>query len=214
MDQNEILIAGFAALVVMMAWGLQRLSRKFPDKARSEGRSLFPLWVAQGFGAGQIPWAPGTLGSVVGMGWFALLVWSQNWVVLGAGIVLSFPLSVWLCGEAEVTMGEKDPGPVVIDEVAAIPVCFVAWAWIAKVNTGGLPGPGYFYSQSNWPLALGVFALFRFFDVVKPWPVRQSQSLPGGWGVTVDDFLAAVYVNLVVVGVWFGHTAWSRSSGE
>ena len=53
----------------------------------------------------------------------------------------------------------------------------------------------------TWPLTLGVFALFRFFDVVKPWPVRQSQALPGGWGITVDDALAAVYVNGVVLAV-------------
>jgi phosphatidylglycerophosphatase A len=47
--------------------------------------------------------------------------------------------------------------------------------------------------------AIGVFAAFRFFDVAKPWPVRQSQALPGGWGITVDDFLAAFYVNAVVL---------------
>ena len=44
-----------------------------------------------------------------------------------------------------------------------------------------------------------VFGAFRFFDVLKPWPVKQSQSLPGGWGVVVDDLLAAVYVNVVVL---------------
>jgi phosphatidylglycerophosphatase A len=49
-----------------------------------------------------------------------------------------------------------------------------------------------------------VFALFRFFDVLKPWPVRQSQSLPGGWGVTIDDVLAALYVNLAVLLVYAG----------
>ena len=44
---------------------------------------------------------------------------------------------------------------------------------------------------------VAVFAAFRFFDVLKPWPVRQSQRLPGGWGVTMDDVLAALYVNLL-----------------
>jgi phosphatidylglycerophosphatase A len=51
--------------------------------------------------------------------------------------------------------------------------------------------------------SLGVFVLFRFFDVLKPWPVRESQILPGGWGVTVDDVLAALYVNAVVLVVYF-----------
>jgi phosphatidylglycerophosphatase A len=58
--------------------------------------------------------------------------------------------------------------------------------------------------QDVW-LTAGFFAAFRFFDVLKPWPVRQSQALPGGWGVTVDDLLAALYVNLllaVVLGAW------------
>ena len=62
----------------------------------------------------------------------------------------------------------------------------------------------------HWPLTLGVFALFRFFDVVKPWPVRQSQSLPGGWGVTVDDALAAVYVNLTVLAAYAGSSLLGR----
>jgi phosphatidylglycerophosphatase A len=47
--------------------------------------------------------------------------------------------------------------------------------------------------------SIGIFALFRFFDILKPWPVRQSQKLPGGWGVTVDDVLAAGYVNIVAL---------------
>ena len=53
-------------------------------------------------------------------------------------------------------------------------------------------------------MTVAVFAAFRFFDVVKPWPVHQSQSLPGGWGVTVDDALAAVYVNGVVLAIHAG----------
>ena len=49
----------------------------------------------------------------------------------------------------------------------------------------------------GWPLGLLAFAAFRLFDIWKPWPVGPSQNLPGGWGVTVDDVLAALYVNLV-----------------
>jgi len=66
-------------------------------------------------------------------------------------------------------------------------------------KNGQLPAPEYFFSQGTWLLTLGVFAAFRFFDVLKPWPVRQSQSLPGGWGVTMDDLLAAVYVNVAAL---------------
>jgi phosphatidylglycerophosphatase A len=53
-------------------------------------------------------------------------------------------------------------------------------------------------------MTFGVFAAFRFFDIVKPWPVRQSQSLPGGWGITVDDVLAAGYVNVTILVIHFG----------
>jgi phosphatidylglycerophosphatase A len=69
-----------------------------------------------------------------------------------------------------------------------------------------MPRAADFFSARTWLLTLGVFAAFRFFDVAKPWPVDQSQSLPGGWGVTIDDVLAAVYVNLVVLLVYAGKT--------
>ncbi|HWH69205.1 MAG TPA: phosphatidylglycerophosphatase A, partial [Candidatus Sulfotelmatobacter sp.] len=58
-----------------------------------------------------------------------------------------------------------------------------------------------------WLGTLGIFVAFRFFDVAKPWPVRQSQSLPGGLGITIDDALAAVYVNLVTLLV-YGAKEW------
>jgi phosphatidylglycerophosphatase A len=60
-----------------------------------------------------------------------------------------------------------------------------------------MPGPEYFWA--HWPSSICIFALFRLFDVAKPWPVRQSQSLWGGWGVTIDDVLASVYVNVVAL---------------
>ena len=65
--------------------------------------------------------------------------------------------------------------------------------------TGAMPAAEYFFSRQTVLFTLGIFVLFRLFDIAKPWPVRGSQSLPGGWGVTVDDLLAAVYVNLVVL---------------
>jgi phosphatidylglycerophosphatase A len=62
-----------------------------------------------------------------------------------------------------------------------------------------MPGLGYFFSGKNLLWTLGVFVAFRLFDVLKPWPVNKSQGLPGGWGVTMDDLLAAGYVNVIVV---------------
>lgn len=157
------------------------------------------LWIAQGFGIGRIPVAPGTFGSLVGVVWFALLLLTGNLWCFIAGTLAALVLSVWLCGAAEQALGQKDPGCVVLDEIFAVPVCFLGWVTIQSWQTGSLPGFASFFSARTWPWTLGVFVAFRLFDVVKPWPVRQSQTLPGGWGVTVDDLLAAVYVNVVVL---------------
>ena len=153
------------------------------------------LWLAQGFGSGRAPVAPGTFGSVVGLGWLAILLLGQSWWILGCGIAVSIIVSVWLCGEGEKIMNQKDPGPVVMDEIIAMPLCFVAW--LAMIHPT-LPSPVEFF-KNHWPVVLVVFVLFRLFDIWKPWPVRQSQSLRGGLGITIDDVLAAVYVNLVML---------------
>jgi phosphatidylglycerophosphatase A len=156
------------------------------------------LWIAQGFGIGRIPVAPGTFGSVVGVGWFALLLLTGKLWVFAAGTGAGIALSVWLCGVAEDVLRKRDPQSVVLDEITAMPVCFIGW--VAMLSNGvALPPISAFFSARTWPLTLGVFALFRFFDVLKPWPVRQSQALIGGWGVTIDDVLAAIYVNLAVL---------------
>jgi phosphatidylglycerophosphatase A len=156
------------------------------------------LWIAQGFGVGRIPVAPGTFGSVVGLGWLALLLLLRSWPLFLCANVAAIGLSIWLCGAAEQTLKAKDPGCVVLDEIVAIPLCFIGWLAVVCLREQRWPEPGYFCAR--WLSTLGIFALFRFFDVVKPWPVRQSQSLRGGLGVTVDDVLAAVYVNLVALG--------------
>jgi phosphatidylglycerophosphatase A len=156
------------------------------------------LWLAQGFGIGRIPFAPGTFGSVVGLGWFALLLCTGSWIPFVIGAVVGLVLSVWLCGEGERLLKKKDPGSVVMDEIAAIPWCFVVAVALAVSRQQHWPGPGYFFSRNGAIQTGGIFVLFRIFDIAKPWPVRQSQVLHGGLGITVDDFLAAVYVNVVV----------------
>jgi phosphatidylglycerophosphatase A len=170
------------------------------------GKSTVKLWIAQGLGIGRIPVAPGTFGSVAGVLWFALLLLSGSLWIFAAGTLAAVALSVWLCGEAEKTLGQTDPGSVVLDEIAAIPVCFLGWVAVAAWKTGALPGPAAFFSAHTWLATLAVFVAFRFFDVAKPWPVYQSQSLPGGWGVTIDDVLAALYVNVVVLLVYATRT--------
>ncbi len=168
------------------------------------------LWIAQGFGIGRIPVAPGTFGSLVGLLWFALLLQSKSFGIFLAGAIAGLALSVWLCGVGEKLLNRRDPGSVVLDEIAAVPLCFISWIELVIRYSGSLPAPGYFFATRTWLPTLGVFAAFRLFDVVKPWPVRQSQSLSGGWGITVDDALAAVYVNIVVLLVFAGASLLNR----
>jgi phosphatidylglycerophosphatase A len=165
--------------------------------------NAFVLWLAQGFGIGRIPKAPGTFGSVVGLAWFALLLMTRDLGFYLIGCMVGLALSVWLCGAGEKILKARDPGSIVFDEIAAIPICFIGWVAVHLRDTGSFPTPAFFFSKQHLLPTLGVFAAFRLFDVWKPWPVRQSQSLPGGWGVTVDDALAAVYVNVVVLAVWY-----------
>jgi phosphatidylglycerophosphatase A len=167
------------------------------------------LWIAQGFGTGRVPFAPGTFGSIAGLIWFGLLVLSGHWWTFVAGMLLGCFASVWLCGYGERVLGQKDPGSVVLDEITAMPVCFASWIGVMAWNTGVFPQLSDFYSGLNWLGISGLFAAFRLFDIWKPWPVRQSQALPGGWGVTVDDFLAAIYVALAALPV----VLWKHSTG-
>jgi phosphatidylglycerophosphatase A len=164
---------------------------------RKQMKDRFILWIAQGFGVGRIPFAPGTFGSLLGLLWLAVLLVPGNpWFGL-FGMLAAIVLSVWFCGAAERILRRTDPGSVVLDEIVAVPLCFAVWVGEYLWRHGVLPAPGFFFNRDNWPLTVAVFGAFRFFDVLKPWPVRQSQRLPGGWGVTIDDVLAALYVNLL-----------------
>jgi phosphatidylglycerophosphatase A len=157
------------------------------------------LWLAQGLGIGRIPFAPGTFGSALGLLWVMLLLATANFWLYVTGLVVGVALSVWLCGWAEKILKQTDPSSVVLDEVSALPLCFLGWVAVHWLRNHRLPEPESLLNHSNWVITVIIFILFRFFDILKPWPVRQSQALPGGWGVTVDDLLAAVYVNLVTL---------------
>jgi phosphatidylglycerophosphatase A len=163
------------------------------------------LWIAQGFGVGRVPLAPGTFGSLAGVLWTAALLATGNLWCAGAGLAAGFVLSVWLCGAAEKILGATDPGSVVLDELTALPLGFAGWIAFHLHASGQLPESRFFLTGQGAAIALAGFAAFRLFDIWKPWPVRQSQSLAGGWGVTVDDFLAALYVNVIwLPAAWLG----------
>ncbi|MBM3822179.1 MAG: phosphatidylglycerophosphatase A [Verrucomicrobia bacterium] len=162
-----------------------------PEEGTRRGVDRWVLWLAQGFGAGRSPVAPGTMGTVVGMAWAVALLQLPSVGWFGGVILGSVAAAVWVCGRAEELMGQKDPGSVVLDEVVAVPICFAGLLW---------EGTGLDRFQSGWWVTsngvvttLSAFALFRLFDIWKPWPIRWSQALPKGWGVVMDDVLAAAF---------------------
>jgi phosphatidylglycerophosphatase A len=159
------------------------------------------LILAQGLGIGRIPVAPGTFGSVLGVMWFALLLAAGNIWVYAAGTLASLAASVWLCGAAEKILHQTDPGSVVLDEIVALPICFAPFVAAVYCRTGQVPLPSSLLTKNGPLIVLTVFVLFRFFDIAKPWPIRQSQALPGGWGVTVDDVLAGLFTAATAYGV-------------
>ncbi len=145
--------------------------------SEKESRPLTALVIATTLGVGYIPFAPGTFGSAVGL----LLWWAlpHGAVVQATAIAALFVLGSWSGTIAERHFGRVDPGQVVIDEVMGMLVTL----WLTPVGAAG---------------ALGGFLLFRVFDVIKPYPARRLERLPGGVGVMADDFMAAVYANLVL----------------
>lgn len=154
----------------------------------------FLVLFAEGFGVGRIPFGPGTFGSVAGVFWFFLLARTGSLTSFFLGTALGLAASVFVCGAAERITGRKDPGSVVLDEIVAVPVCFIPWLLSEHHRLHAMPPAEHFFGPRTWWLTLVLFGLFRLFDIWKPWPIRPSQNLPGGWGVTIDDLLAALAV--------------------
>jgi phosphatidylglycerophosphatase A len=143
------------------------------------------LWIATVLGIGRIPFAPGTFGSIPGV---FLSIWLHRlgvpWFVEAGVIVVVFAAGIWAAGEAERHFQLTDPGPVVIDEVLGM---LVTLAFIPVNATGALVG----------------FIAFRAFDIVKPFPARNLERLPGGLGIMADDFAAGVWGQIIMrVLVW------------
>jgi len=161
-------------------------SQPAPERETGEGggnsRSLparFMLVLATGCGLGYAPFAPGTFGSLAGLplawGLHHLPAWGQF-----AAAVLCFVVGIPICGIGARQLGMKDPGAVVFDEIASFAVVFL-WTPFNLLTA-----------------ALG-FALFRVFDVLKPWPASRLERLPGGLGIMADDCAAALYA---AAGLW------------
>ena len=159
------------------------------------------LAIATAFGLGYLPKAPGTFGSLAGVG-LTVLIWSRflpyssidifihdvYLVISAQGLMVLSTLLISGVGVLVATrtahyLGRKDPQIVVIDEVSGQIISYF----------------GIGVAMLNWKYLLLGFILFRVFDIWKPFPARQAESLPGGLGIMADDWIAGIYAAL---GLW------------
>ena len=138
----------------------------------------FFLLLATGFGVGYSPVAPGTLGTLVVIPGYYFL--SENPSPLYEITLISFFfLSVWISENAEIFFGKKDDRRIVIDEMMGF---LITMLWIPKTIRFIMIG----------------FFLFRFFDILKPFPIRHLERVKSGFGVVLDDVLAGIYSNILL----------------
>jgi phosphatidylglycerophosphatase A len=127
--------------------------------------------------AGYFPIAPGTVGTFCGAV-FLLVFKPAGWTLVAVALLV-FVVGVAASGAAEVVLNRKDSRHIIIDEFVG---CLITM---------------FFVEQSLVNLAMGFF-IFRFFDIVKPPPVNWMEKLRGGYGVMMDDVMAAAYANLAL----------------
>jgi phosphatidylglycerophosphatase A len=136
-------------------------------------------FLALGFGAGLSPVAPGTLGTLVAVPIALLLRAYANEMEFVAVIVILFAAGAWAAHVTGRNLGVPDHGAIVVDEVAAFLLVL-------------------FFVGTDWARVVLAFAIFRFFDIVKPPPIRQlDEAMKNGVGVMLDDLLAAGYTLVV-----------------
>ena len=139
----------------------------------------FILLLATGFGVGYSPIAPGTLGTLVAIPIYYFLseISSPLYEITLIGL---FFLSVWISENAERLFAKKDDQRIVIDEIVGF---LITMLWVRK----------------TLPFIIIGFFLFRFFDILKPFPIRRlEKGLKGGYGVVLDDVVAGIYANIVL----------------
>ena len=198
-----------------------------------ENKPYFALFVATAGGLGYLPKAPGTSGSLAGLALAIVPFWFVVYkeiccaashppdsfffhfdTVLAFQIILTIVIAVsgvWSASRAAKFWLVKDPQRVVIDEVSGQHLtlligCGVPLWWKAAAIHDVSPSFGFISLSSplNWKYLLVGFILFRLFDIWKPFPARQAESLPGGWGIMADDWVAGIYA---AIGLWLARAA-------
>ncbi|HEU0198035.1 MAG TPA: phosphatidylglycerophosphatase A [Nevskiaceae bacterium] len=166
-----------------------------PHKARSVFRPPARLvmttpvhLLAFGGGAGLAPWGPGTFGTIVGVIVWFILSWLPI-LYYGIVVALLFVIGCWLCGRSAKLLGVHDHPGIVFDEV----VGFLIGGAPLVTALGWRSGP-------LWAWLLAAFVLFRFFDILKPMPIRWfDRNVRGGFGIMLDDALAAIPVGILLL---------------
>lgn len=135
--------------------------------------------LAFGFGAGLMPRAPGTFGTLIAVPIVAGVM-HFGFAVHVAFAVIAALAGIWICGESARRLGVHDHSGIVWDEIVGFTVTMLAapakWYWLAAG-----------------------FVLFRFFDIVKPWPIREADHrLRGGFGIMLDDVMAGAFAAAIL----------------
>lgn len=151
-----------------------------PDAARLDKKQPY-VWMATWFGCGFINKAPGTWGSLGAIPFGILLLYGGGILNLALGIIVASALGFWATKQFSAATNSKDNKMIVIDEVAGM--------WIAMLASG-----------TNPALLAIAFAAFRFFDILKPWPVSYFDRKEGAAGVMLDDLMAGIYAAIIVYG--------------
>jgi phosphatidylglycerophosphatase A len=170
---------------------------------------VLPLWVAVGIALGPVmAWRLMTHDGVMFSPGIGPSSSADHLFILHCVIAVALAaIGTWSAGLAARFWNIKDPQSVVIDEVSgqhlAIFLGYAVPIWWKPVDDfwTNLPffGAISFHAPLNWKYLLLGFILFRVFDIWKPFPVRQAESLPGGWGIMADDWVAGVYA---AIGLW------------
>ena len=137
------------------------------------------------WGVGYLPLIPGTFGSLVGLGLFLLLVRTSAspFVLVLVSILMITFSGIWAAFRTEELEGRKDPGKVVVDEVAGQMIALFPLTLLSV--------------QSFTRAVIVSFILFRFFDIVKPYPAGRLEHLRGGFGIMCDDLVAGAYAAII-----------------
>lgn len=153
--------------------------------------SIFVRFLGTGLGIGRIPTAPGTFGTL----WGVLIAWilylaNAGWFGWITTIVVAHIVGWLICHLYGKYFAEKDPGELVVDEIAAFPITMLPLAFVR--------------TESFEIALIAGFIAFRIFDIAKPPPIRQLEKMPGALGVMADDTLAAVFA---AAALWVCHWA-------